>query len=80
MSKKKVRAPEEIEAMISKVESDERYNYPPADVFSNAPLALIQVEMKATVDTLKWMLGGPHPLDTVAPRGVRRGVREKKRS
>lgn len=58
----------EIEAMIAKIESDERYRYPPADVFSNAPLALIQVELKATVDALRWALGGKHHLDDDGPK------------
>lgn len=46
----------EIEAKLKKVESDERLNYPPADVFSNAPLALTQVALKNQRDTLKWVL------------------------
>ncbi len=34
----------------------ERLSYPPADIFSNAPLALIQVALKNQRDTLKWIL------------------------
>jgi len=47
---------EEIKIKIKEIESDPRYNYPPALVQINAPLALIQVEMKAEVSALKWVL------------------------
>ena len=36
-----------LRAEIKKIEADERFKYPPATVFSNAPLALIQVELKS---------------------------------
>jgi hypothetical protein len=48
---------EKIQAMIDRIEKDDRYNYEPASVQINAPLALIQVEMKAQVRALKWALG-----------------------
>ncbi len=48
---------QEIEAKIAELESDERVGYPAANMFSNAPLALIQVELKAQIDALKWVLG-----------------------
>lgn len=57
------RSTEEIEAMIARIEADDRYNSPPANVAINAPLALIQVELKATAGALRWMLGEPHHLD-----------------
>ena len=47
---------DQILAQIKKVQSDSRYNYPAANVFSNAPLALIQVSMKATVEALEWVM------------------------
>ena len=47
----------EIEAMISRIEADVRYNYQPADPFVNAPLALIQVELKGQVAALHWVAG-----------------------
>ena len=47
---------EEIMKKIEETESDERYNYPPAQVQINAPLALIQVSMKSRVDAWKWVL------------------------
>lgn len=51
------RARSEIQAMIERIEGDDRYRYPAARVDVNAPLALIQVEMKAQVRALKWALG-----------------------
>lgn len=57
---------EQILAQIKKVKSDSRYNYPIASVFSNAPLALIQVSMTATVQALEWVLSETdHPLKGV---------------
>ncbi len=46
----------EIEARLKEVESDERLHYPSADIFSNAPLALIQVALENQRDILKWIL------------------------
>ena len=46
-----------IESKIAEIRADARYTYPTANVFSNAPLALIQVEMKAQVRILEWVLG-----------------------
>lgn len=51
-----MKSPEEIRKRIAKIEADERYHYPPADVEINAPLALIQLEMETTVAVLKWVL------------------------
>ena len=42
-----------VEEEIAKIESDERYHYKPADVFINAPLALIQVSMAGQMHILK---------------------------
>lgn len=42
-----------LNQQIAEITSDERFSYKPATVFENAPLALIQVEMKAKVDVLK---------------------------
>ena len=36
-----------IQQEIDKIESDDRYNYPPANIMINAPLAIIQIEMKS---------------------------------
>lgn len=44
-----------IDEKISEIENDARYKDRPASVFSNAPLALIQTEMKTQVKTLKWV-------------------------
>jgi hypothetical protein len=67
-AKKIARSAEDIHALIDVIESDERYRYPPADVVINAPLALIQVLMKAQVNALKWVLGGPHELQHKLPK------------
>jgi hypothetical protein len=48
---------DEILARLKKVCSDERLSYPPAEIFSNAPLALIQVELETERRTLQWVLG-----------------------
>ena len=45
-----------IREQIAKIEADERYSYPPADVFVNAPLAMVQVDMKAKVQAYKKVL------------------------
>jgi len=48
---------EEILTELLRLEDDERLaRYSSADVFSNAPLALIQVELEAKATTLRWVL------------------------
>ncbi len=42
-----------LEVEIAEIESDERHHYPSANVFSNAPLALIQLDMSSRLNTLK---------------------------
>lgn len=51
----------EILKEIQRIKTDPRFNYPPALVDVNAPLALIQVYQKARVEALEWALlsGGP---------------------
>jgi hypothetical protein len=61
-----VRSVEEVRAAIKRIESDERYRYPAADCYVNAGLALIQCEMKAQVNALKWVLGEYPNLPTSA--------------
>ena len=46
----------EIQKAIKSVESDDRVKAPPANVDINAPLALVQVDLKAKLMTLKWVL------------------------
>ena len=41
---------------IGKILKDERLDSPPVNVFSNAPLALIQVELETRLLTLMWMI------------------------
>ena len=50
-----------IRGKIEQIKSDERYGYPPANVVENAPLALIQVDMKARVNILQWVLENATP-------------------
>ena len=47
---------EEIEKRIAELKADERLGYPPANVFTNAPLALIQVALKSELMALNWVL------------------------
>mgnify|MGYP003980191453 FL=1 len=46
----------EIEKRIAELKADERLGYPPANVFTNAPLALIQVALKNEIMALTWVL------------------------
>lgn len=43
--------------MRKEIESDERFRYPSANIRTNAPLALIQVELKAKHETIVKILG-----------------------
>ena len=47
---------EEIEKRVAELKADERLGYPPANVFTNAPLALIQVALKNEIMALNWVL------------------------
>lgn len=66
----------EIEAMIARLEADDRYKYPPADPFVNSPLALIQVELKGQVAALRWVAG----LDAEMATSAKPARPRKKRS
>ena len=49
----------EIRAKIGEIEDDDRYQagrIKPATVVENAPLALVQLEMEATVAALTWVM------------------------
>jgi len=48
--------PDWIAAERQKILADARHHYPPADVFVNAPLALIQVAMKSRLQALDEMI------------------------
>lgn len=45
-----------IKDEIAEIEADERYHYASASVLINAPLALIQTEMRAKMDAYKSVL------------------------
>jgi hypothetical protein len=47
---------QEIEKKLAELEADERLSYPPATVYVNAPLALVQTELESKVAALKWVL------------------------
>lgn len=47
---------ERIMQEIGNINRDERMSYPDANVQVNAPLALIQVSLKARRDALQWVL------------------------
>lgn len=51
-----MRSKKQITARIAEIKKDPRFSYPPAQVQVNAPLALIQVEMKSRVEALEWVL------------------------
>ena len=51
-----MRRPEEIRARIARIEADSRYQAPLALVAINAPLALVQIELKAEITALRWVL------------------------
>ena len=42
-----------VDEQIKEIDKDERFHYKPADVFSNAPLALIQVSLTSRMQILK---------------------------
>ncbi len=48
---------EEIEKRIDEILADERLAYKTANVFVNAPLALIQLQMQVELHTLQKVIG-----------------------
>ena len=46
----------EILSELGKLLKDARLSYPPANTFSNAPLALIQTGLEARLLTLMWII------------------------
>lgn len=53
---------ETIQAITDKLlelKGDKRLYYKTADIFTNAPLALIQLSMETQINTLEWVLGLP---------------------
>jgi len=50
---------EKIEKRIKEIKNDERLTYKSATVFSNAPLALIQLQLSSELNALEWALGLP---------------------
>lgn len=49
----------EIRDRLNELMKDVRLTYPDASIQINAPLALIQVDAKATIHALEWVLGIP---------------------
>jgi hypothetical protein len=47
----------ETKQELNRLESDERLTYGAANIFSNAPLALIQYGLMNQINTLQWQLG-----------------------
>lgn len=47
----------EIITMLQMIMTDDRLWYPTANVFDNAPLALVQVDLRSKADMLCWVLG-----------------------
>ncbi len=50
---------EKIEDRIKEIKKDERLTYAPATVFSNAPLALTQLQLATELNALEWALALP---------------------
>jgi len=50
---------QEIKNKIAELKNDERLYYPSANLFSNAPLALIQLDLGAKINSLEWVIGLP---------------------
>jgi len=46
----------QIETALAEFEADSRLCQPPATIFENGPLALVQVDLEAKISTLKWAL------------------------
>ena len=61
-----MRSKADIKAQIARIKADPRYSYPPASTFANAPLALIQVELKGQVAALRWAAGLDEEMGTSA--------------
>jgi len=45
-----------IKEKMQELKNDERLSYPAANIFENAPLALIQLELESKISTLQWVL------------------------
>lgn len=54
-----MRTHDEILAEIRRLAEDDRYWYETANVFVNAPLALVQTNMWSRAGALLWVLGLP---------------------
>ncbi|MCZ2798994.1 hypothetical protein [Vibrio alginolyticus] len=52
---------DQIRARIKELEADERHSYAPANVFSNAPLAIIQTSITSELNGLYFALGEVPP-------------------
>jgi hypothetical protein len=48
---------EEIVKKLKAISADERLGYEAANVQVNAPLALIQTDLRATARALRWVMG-----------------------
>lgn len=59
---KKIKKPSELEMLtrLGELETDDRLvEYSAEHVMVNAPLAIIQITLKAEANTLRWVLGLP---------------------
>jgi hypothetical protein len=67
-----------IEAELTRIKTDERLGYPAADVFVNAPLALIQVNLASTVKAYQWVLEGVSAVDRILQDDLEVTIRKVK--
>lgn len=49
----------ELRRRLEAIEADERLHYPAAGIWANAPLALVQTELRASAQILRWVLDMP---------------------
>ncbi len=75
------RTAEEIRIKLNEIESDARLHYKTALVEINAPLALIQTDLAAKADALRWVLGLPNRQAVIEkPKRLARKAQTPKRT
>jgi hypothetical protein len=56
-----MKSEKEIQQKLDEIMTDERLYYKSATIFSNAPLALIQLSLEVKLEILSWVLEQPVP-------------------
>ncbi len=73
-----MKTPQEVLNELRSVCSDERLSYKPANVFVNAPLALVQTELESRRRTLQWVLDISNKIPN--PETISRKVSSEKKT